>query len=273
MDHRNLSGKVAVVTGSTQGLGEAVARLFVERGAAGVVLCGRSRERGEALAKEVGGDCKVLFTPADLARVADCRAVMRVADEAFGRVDALVNCAANTERGNILNTTPELFDQIFAVNIRAPFFLMQDAAKIMRREKIAGAMVNIISMSSHAGQPFITAYSASKSALAGLTRNVAYALLPDRIRVNGLNIGWMNTPAEHAIQTKFHSAPPDWLAKAAAAQPFGRLLEPREVARMVAFLCSDESGMMTGSVVDFDQSVAGAYDDPPQPAARLADES
>ena len=266
---RQFAGKVAVVTGGTQGLGAAVARMFARRGAAGVVFCGRNRENGEKAAAELGAQCRALFVPADLARVEDCLALMESVDREFGRVDALVNCAANTERGNILDTAPEFFDNMFAVNVRAPFFLTQAAAKIMRREKTPGAMVNILSVSGHGGQPFICAYSGSKAALAALTKNIAFSLSPDRIRVNGLNIGWMSTPGEDRIQKTRHDAPDDWLERAARTRPFGRLLEPDEVARAVAFLCAEESGMMTGAIVDFDQSVPGCYESPPTPAGRL----
>lgn len=265
-------GRYAIVTGSTQGLGEATARLFAERGAAGLVLCGRNRERGEAIAGELtAAGCPSHFVRADLARVEDCQAVIGKADAAFGNLHALVNCAGVTDRGTVLDTTPELFDRIFAVNTRAPFFLIQGAARIMRREATAGAVVNVLSMSAHGGQPFICAYSGSKGALATLTRNIAFSLMRDRIRVNGLNIGWMNTPGEDTIQKGFHGAPDDWLQEASKGQPFGRLLETREVAGVIAFLCSDESGMMTGSIVDCDQSVLGSYDAPPAPGARLVD--
>ncbi len=263
---QTLAGKVAVVTGSTQGLGEAIARLFVARGVAGIVVCGRNRERGERVAGELrtlGADA--LFVPAELAELDQVRAVMARTEEAFGRVDCLVNAAAITDRGNLLSTSPELFDRIFAINVRAPFFLMQDAVRIMLREKIEGSIVNILSMSGHGGQSFLAPYSASKTALGGLTRNIAFSLLPHRIRVNGLNIGWMNTPGEHAIQKRYHDAPEDWLEKAEAARPFGRLLDPAEVARAVAFLASPESGMMTGAIVDFDQTVHGCWDEPPVP--------
>jgi NAD(P)-dependent dehydrogenase (short-subunit alcohol dehydrogenase family) len=145
---------------------------------------------------------------------------------------------------------------------------MQEAAKIMRREKIEGAMVNILSMSAHGGQPFITAYSGSKGALATLTKNAAFSLMPWRIRVNALNIGWMNTPGEDRIMKTYHDAKDGWLEKAMKEQPFGRLLEPAEVARAVAFLASSESGMMTGSVIDFDQSVMGCYESAPHPSTR-----
>lgn len=263
-------GKVAIVTGGTQGLGEATARLFVERGAKGIVTCGRNAEQGERVRADLeAAGAEAVFVRADLGDLEAVRRVTKAADDAFGRVDCLVNVAAITDRGTILDTSPELYERMFAINVRAPFFLMQDAAKIMRRERIAGTIVNILSMSSHGGQPFITAYSASKAALAALTKNVAYSLMRDRIRANGLNIGWMNTPAEHAIQTGVHNAPDDWLDAAKARQPFGRLLETSEVARAIAFLASDESGMMTGSLIDFDQSVLGCYDSAPQPAAPL----
>jgi NAD(P)-dependent dehydrogenase (short-subunit alcohol dehydrogenase family) len=266
-----LDGKIAVVTGGTQGLGAAIARLFAERGAAGIVTCGRSADKGAAVAEAIRADtgCDVRFVRADLARVEDCRKVIAAADEAFGRVDILVNAAAITDRGTILDTSLELYDAMFAINTRAPFFLMQDAAKIMRREGIHGAMVNIASMSSKAGQPFIAAYCASKGALATMTKNTAYSLMRDRIRVNGLNIGWMSSDGEDRIQREYHGAPADWLEQAAAKQPFGRLIDPKEVARAVAFLASEESGLMTGSMVDYDQSIWGAYDDPPQPKAAL----
>lgn len=264
--------KVAVVTGGTQGLGEAVARLLAARGAAGLVICGRTAERGEAVAASLQeGGCETLFVQADLAKVEDCRRVIIAADTAFGRVDVLVNVAATTERGTILDTSPELFDSMFDINVRAPFFLIQDAAKIMRREGIEGTVVNIQSMSGHGGQPFVCAYSASKAALAALTKNAAFSLMPDRIRVNGLNIGWMDTPGEHTIQMRYHTDDAGWLDNAERSQPFGRLLKPEEVARAVAYLASDESGMMTGSNLDFDQQVLGCAEVAAHPTAALPD--
>ncbi|MGB8928225.1 MAG: SDR family oxidoreductase, partial [Pantoea agglomerans] len=104
------------------------------------------------------------------------------------------------------------------------------------------------------------AYAASKGALVTLTKNVAFSAMRNRIRVNGLNIGWMDTPHEHDIQRHYHNAEENWLTKAEHAQPFGRLLKSTEVARAVAFLLSGESGMMTGAVIDFDQSVVGCGD-------------
>jgi NAD(P)-dependent dehydrogenase (short-subunit alcohol dehydrogenase family) len=265
------AGKIAVITGGTQGLGAAIAALLAERGAEGIVICGRTRDKGEAKAREIAeaSGTKVIFVAADLAKVEDCHAVMARADEVFGRLDVLVNAAAITDRGTITDTSPELFDRMFATNVRGPFFLMQDAIKIMLREKTEGAIVNIGSMSAKAGQPFIAAYCASKGALATLTENVAFSVMRNRIRVNGLNIGWMASDGEDRIQREFHGSPANWLEAAGKAQPFGRLIDPKEVARAVAFLASAESGLMTGSMINFDQSIWGAYEGSPQPTMAL----
>jgi NAD(P)-dependent dehydrogenase (short-subunit alcohol dehydrogenase family) len=265
------SGKVGVVTGGTQGLGEAIARLLAERGAAGLVIVGRNTERGKAVAADISrGGCPTKFVAADLARIDACRMVVPAAEAAFGRVDMLVNAAAITDRGTILDTSPELFDSMFAINVRAPFFLMQDAAKSMIRRKIKGAMVNILSMSGHGGQPFIIAYCGSKGALATLTKNAAFSLMRNNIRINGLNIGWMDTPGEDRIQKLYHGAGDDWLKKAEKEAPFGRLLKPAEVARAVAYLASDESGLMTGSIIDFDQQVLGSAEGSVRPSKAMA---
>jgi NAD(P)-dependent dehydrogenase (short-subunit alcohol dehydrogenase family) len=268
---QGMKGRIAIVTGSTQGLGAAVATLFAERGAAGLVLCGRSVEKGEAKARSIRETygTEVVFVRADFENLDDVANVAMECDARFGRVDALVNAAAITDRGTIIDTDPTLFDRMFAINVRAPFFLMQDVIKIMRREETEGTIVNIGSMSAMAGQPFLAAYCASKGALETLTKNTAYAVLRNRIRVNGLNIGWMASDGEDRIQREFHGAAENWLEAAAAKQPFGRLVDPGEIARACAYLSSPESGLMTGSVICFDQSIWGAYGDSPQPADRL----
>jgi NAD(P)-dependent dehydrogenase (short-subunit alcohol dehydrogenase family) len=270
----SIEGKIAVVTGGTQGFGAAIARLFAQAGAAGIVTCGRNTKKGNDVAASITGDTgvPVTFVPADLEKVEDCRSIIARADSEFGRIDILVNAAGLTDRGNLLNSSTDLFERMFAINVRAPFFLMQDAAKLMIRDGVEGSMIDIGSPSEHAGQPFLAPYSASKGALATLTRNSGYALMRNQIRVNQLDIGWMASDGEDRVQREYHGAEQDWLAKAAAAQPFGRILAPEEVAKAVLFLASDDSGMMTGSVVHFDQSVWGAYDGgPPAPVAALSE--
>ena len=120
-------------------------------------------------------------------------------------------------------------------------------------------------MAMYSGMPFIVAYSGSKAALAIMTKNIANSLAGHQIRVNALNIGWTDTPAEHDIQKRVHKKGEDWLSKEENKVPYKRLTKPLDVAKGLAFMCSDESGLMTGSVIDFDQTVNGwhsysAYD-------------
>lgn len=267
-----VDGKISVVTGGTQGLGAAVALQLAEAGAAGVITCGRNAKKGDAVASAIHAKtgCDVRFVQADLEQVADCRRVFDALDAAFGRVDILVNAAGITDRGDILTTDEALFEKMFAVNTRAPFFLMQEAIRRMVRDGTPGAIINIGSTSALAGQPFISPYCASKAALATFTRNTAFAAMRNKIRVNQLNIGWMASDGEDRTQREYHGADENWLEKVAAEQPFERLLSPEEVARAVAYLASDDSGMMTGSVINFDQSVWGAYQfAPPTPQGKL----
>jgi NAD(P)-dependent dehydrogenase (short-subunit alcohol dehydrogenase family) len=257
-------GKVAAITGSTQGVGEATARLFAARGAAGIAICGRNRVRGEQVAREIEeAGCPVQYIQADLARMDDCRAFIDGAERRFDRLDILVNCAAATDRGRLETTTEEIWDTLFTLNVKSQFFLIQRAVEVMRRHKIEGAIANIGTIVAYGGPPYLIAYSASKGALMTMTRGLANALKHDRIRINTLNIGWTNTPREHIVQTQVHHRPENWLEEVSKNQPFGRLIEADEVARALAFLASDESGLMTGAVIDFDQQVIGTMDDNP----------
>lgn len=255
-----LAGKVLVITGSTQGLGAEIARLAAGRGAEGLIICGRSQERGEAVAAARRGEgCRTVFVQADLEDPASCDRIIAEADRLFGRVDGLVNAAACTERGALEDTSVEQWDKVMAINLRAPFLLMQAGVKVMQRTGSGGSIVNILSMSAHGGAAKLTPYSVSKGGLAVLTKNAAHSQRPHRIRVNALNIGWMASDGEHAVQLR-EGQPEDWLERADAGAPFGRILRPRDVAGMTAYLLSDEACMMTGSVIDFDQHVLGIYD-------------
>lgn len=260
MAEKLLEGKVCVVTGGSQGLGRGIARHLAESGAEGIVICGRTASNGEAAAREIAAlGCPCEFVEADLTVEADCRRVVERCDEHFARLDGLVNAAGTTERGGIEDTTVERWNRIFSLNVTAPFILIQEAVRVMKREKRRGSVVNILSDTSHGGPPYLTAYSASKAALAALTKNVANALRFDRIRVNGLNIGWTLTPNEDRVQRAMGKGA-DWLEKAEAAQPFGRILRPEDCAYLVAHLLSNRAEMMTGSLIDFNQVVIGTWD-------------
>lgn len=260
MDIKKLENKIYIVTGGTQGVGKRIAEFVVNEGAKGIVICGRNEANGkksqELLSKN---GCKCVFVKADLSKPEDCKKVVEACDKEFGRVDGLVNAAGLSSRGTIEDTSVELWDTLFNVNVRAPFILSQGVIKIMKREKTKGSIVNIITKSSHGGQPFLTAYSASKGALATLTKNIAYAMLKNKIRANGINLGWMFTDGEDKIQ-KSEGKPDNWLEIIEKDLPFGRLIYPDDVAKLVVYLLSDDSEMMTGSLIDFDQNVIGGMD-------------
>ncbi len=254
----SMDGKIAVVTGSTQGLGETIAHLFADRGCKGIVIAGRNENNGLRVKADLEKKgVKTIFVQADLSKLDQTRQIIAACDQEFGRVDALVNAAGMTDRGTIWDTSPELYDVMFNVNTRAPFFLMQDALHLMKKNQTKGTIVNILSVSGYGGQSFITAYCASKGALAVLTKNVAYSVMRHHIRINGLMIGWMDTPGEDRIMKTYHQAEDGWLKKAEESRPWGRLLKPEEVARACGYLSSDESGMMSGSIIDLDQQVMG----------------
>ncbi|WP_439579247.1 SDR family oxidoreductase [Elioraea sp.] len=256
----SLAGRVVLVTGSSQGVGEGIARATAAAGAAGICVTGRNAARADSVAASLrASGTRAHAVAADLADPDACRRLVAEAEAALGTVDALVNAAGLTDRGRIEDTPVELWDRLFAVNARAPFILTQEVVRRLKAAQRPGAIVNIITMSSHGGQPYLTAYAASKGALATLTKNTAHALRRDRIRVNGINLGWTDTPGEHVIQAR-DGNPPDWLDTAEAEQPFGRLIRPRDVAGLAVYLLSDAAEMMTGALIDFDQTVMGAYD-------------
>ena len=250
-----LDDRVLLVSGGTQGVGAGVARAAVREGAT-VAISGRRRELGEKAAAEIGA----LFVPADVADVAQAQASVAAVVDTFGRIDALVNAAGLTSRGSLIDTTPELFDAHVAINLRGPFFLMQAAVRDMLARKSPGAIVNIITSSELGGQPYLAPYVASKAGLAGLTRNAAHAHRFDRIRINGLDIGWTDTEGEDVTQRTFHDEDDGWRRRAAAKLPMGKLGQVDEIADFVVFLLSDRSGVVTGSVIDWDQNVFGAID-------------
>ena len=256
-----LEKKIVFISGGSQGLGASIARAAVREGAQAVVVTGRRREPGEKLVAELAEQgATARFVQADVSDVAQAQAAVQAAVDEFGRVDCLVNSAGLTSRGSLVDTTPELFDAHIAVNLRGPFFTMQAVVKDMLARKAPGDIVNIISSSELGGQPYLAPYVAAKAGLAGLTRNAAYAHRWDRIRINGLDIGWTETEGEDATQRAFHAADDSWRQQAAHALPMGKLGQVDEIADFVVFLLSDRSGVVTGSVLDWDQNVFGGHD-------------
>ncbi|TIR26372.1 MAG: SDR family oxidoreductase [Mesorhizobium sp.] len=254
-----LDGKVVLVTGATQGIGRAIADTLARSGAAGLLITGRDQKRGDAVAAELAAmGTPAAFASADLG---DPEAPARLAQaciERFGRIDGLVNAAGLTDRASFTDASLDDWASLFAVNARAPFFLMQAAIADMKKRGQGGAIVNILSINAHCGTPELAVYSATKGALATLTKNAANAHRFDRIRVNGINVGWTDTPAERIMQADTLGQGPGWLDAANATQPFGRLFSVTDIANLAVFLLSDAAGPMTGTLVDQEQWVIGA---------------
>mmetsp|Transcript_90015 Transcript_90015/g.155939 ORF Transcript_90015/g.155939 Transcript_90015/m.155939 type:complete len:306 (+) Transcript_90015:77-994(+) len=245
----DLSGQNFIVTGGTQGLGLEIARQLKACGAAKLALISRSEDKGKAAEEELTSDsCKAIFVQANLADASSVQAGAQKAIEVLERVDGLVNAAGTTDRGNLMSTTVEEFDKQFNINTRAPFLLTQAVSKHMIEAKVRGAIVNIGSIASKGGAPFIMAYSASKAALNVLTTNNAAELAPHGIRVNGVDIGWTATDNEAVLQAK--NGGPDWLAKADSSVPLKRIMRPIDPACTVCYLLSPAAQMMTGNTLD-----------------------
>jgi NAD(P)-dependent dehydrogenase (short-subunit alcohol dehydrogenase family) len=256
-----LADKVVLVSGGTQGLGAGIARRAAAEGAAGVAVTGRNAETGEKIAAELEeSGVAACFIKTDLADVEQARNSVLETISVFGRLDCTVNAAGLTTRGTMLDTTPELFDAHIAVNLKSPFFIMAETIKHLRERGAPGSILNVISIAELGGQPYLAPYVAAKAGLAGATRNAAHAHRWDKIRINGLDIGWTATDGEAETQRKFHGAGDDWLEKANASMPMGKLGQVDEIAEFVVFLLSSRSGVVTGSVIDWDQNVLGGSD-------------
>lgn len=245
-----LRDKIVIVTGSSSGIGLAIARDCVAEGAK-VLLHGTRRGNLDAASAELGAAAHAIA-----ADVSDPAAPERIVAEAvarFGRVDGLVNNAGIFPRGTLDDVTAEAFDRIMAVNARAALLTCQAAVRRFRDQGTPGAIVNIGSINAHCGAPNLLAYSMSKGAMQTMTRNLGDALGPERIRVNQLNVGWTATESEHRVQLA-EGQPEDWLARVPGAfAPSGTLLKPENIAPHAVFFLSDASAPVTGQVYEVEQ--------------------
>jgi NAD(P)-dependent dehydrogenase (short-subunit alcohol dehydrogenase family) len=251
--------KVLLVTGAAQGLGRAVALEAARSGATAIVLTDRNIQGGGQVASEILKlGPKAAFVPADLEEHDSPARIISEAIDQFGRLDGLVNAAGLSDRGSVATADTVLFDQLFAVNTRAPMFLMQGLIRHLRERKAPGAIVNILSFQAHGAGVNLAIYGATKAALSLLTKNAAFAHRRDRIRICGINLGWADTPGEREMQAVKLGKGESWLADAESRMPWGRLINSEDVARLTLFLLSDASIPMTGALIDQEQySVLG----------------
>jgi len=262
VEKQSLSGQVAVVTGSTQGIGGGIALKLAEQGAR-ILVHGRDSQRagGEKIVEAIeAAGSQALLVTGDLREESHCRSIVRSALSRFGRVDILVNNAGVVYRGTIEDTSTELWDEIFEINLRAPFLLSQEAVRHMK-ERQSGCIVNIGSVNAYCGLKRLLPYSASKGGLMTFTKNLANYLTQYRIRVNQINPGWVLTEGERHTVAVIDGKGENWLEAAVKTRPYGRLLLPADIANAVLFFATNE--LISGAVLDYEQHPFGAPSDLP----------
>ncbi len=230
-----LNNKIALVTGSTNNIGLAVARAFSREGAK-VVIHSRHEEESKKISQELGGD----YFAADVARPEQIEALFDHITKKHHRLDILVNCIAHSSKKDILETTLEEWQQIMAVNLTGYFICIQHAARLMKNNG-GGAIINVSAASGERGSPGTAAYSVSKGAINALTRQAAADLAPHKIRVNGLISGIVGTPLGKKEmgnrKLEYDSI------------PLRRIGRPEDVAEAAVFLASEKSSYITGATL------------------------
>jgi NAD(P)-dependent dehydrogenase (short-subunit alcohol dehydrogenase family) len=244
-----LKDKVILVTGSTTGIGEGMARIFAREGAS-VMIHGTREEAAQKLASELGAGAAYVVGPLDDPQVPARLIAATIAR--YGRIDGLVNNAAAMTRGNLENTDLASFDRTLAINLKAPYLLIQAALPHFRKQGV-GRVLNIGSVNGYCGERNQFAYSVSKGGLTTLTRNLADAHGPEGIRVNQFNVGWTLTPNEYELKKK-EGLPDDWPDKIPRTHaPSGRLLSPEDIAWAAVYFLSDEAALINGAILDVEQ--------------------
>jgi NAD(P)-dependent dehydrogenase (short-subunit alcohol dehydrogenase family) len=249
MEQTLLAGKVAFITGAGRGIGAAAARLFAGEGAR-VLLAARTEAQLKAVTEEVraaGGGAE--YVVCDLADPASVRAAVDRAVEVYGRLDVAFNNGATIQSPGPMDTLPEAdFDRIYAVNLKGPWLAMVAEVAAIRATAGTGAIVNNSSVGSLMGNPELPAYGAMKRAVNSLTESAAITYGPEGIRVNAIAPG--NTRTD--MITAWEAESPGLVARLVARTPLRRAAEPVEIAQAAAWLLSDRSSFVTGTVLRVD---------------------
>jgi NAD(P)-dependent dehydrogenase (short-subunit alcohol dehydrogenase family) len=251
-----LTGKVAIVTGGTQGIGRGTVDRLLAEGAL-IVAAARNAERGLALEAAIGSPGTFAFVEHDVAIEEDWHRVIATTLERFGRLDILVNNAAVSASSTIADTSVNDFQAMLASNLTSVFMGMKFGAEAMLRDGKGGSIVNLSSVAAGKAHATLPAYTAAKMGVEGLTRCAAReygeAKLP--VRVNAVRPGYIDTELSGEFLTSIGGSIEAGLAIMQSQHPVGRIGQPADVASLIAFLASDESGFVTGGIF----SVDGGY--------------
>ncbi len=245
-----LKDDAIIVTGSTMGIGKAIAKRAVAEGAR-VLIHGLEGEAGDTFVRELGDDKATLHVD-DLADPEAAPRVIDAALAAFGKIDALVNNAGMVATGRLETTDAALFDSVMQVNARAPFLLTKAAYPHLKKTK--GCVLNIGSVNAYCGEENLLPYSMSKGALMTMTRNLGDTLMREGgVRVNQLNPGWILTENEQKRKHE-QGMEDDWPAHLPVQfAPAGRIIAPEEIAAAAVFFISDQYGPVSGTVFEMEQ--------------------
>jgi NAD(P)-dependent dehydrogenase (short-subunit alcohol dehydrogenase family) len=245
-----LQNKVIIVTGSTTGIGKAIAIRCAAEGAK-IVVHGLENDWGKEVVEQLGKDKAVLHIE-DLSNEGTPERLVQLAINTFGKLDAVVNNAAIVASSNIHTTGLSFLRKLLEVNAIAPFALIKAALPELTKNK--GCVLNIGSVNAYSGEPNLLAYSMTKGALMTMTRNLGDTLHRENsVRVNQINPGWVLTETE-TIRKREHGLPDNWYEDIAPVYaPAGRILWPHEIAAAAVYWLADESGPISGQVVDLEQ--------------------
>lgn len=251
-----LKDKVAIVTGSSKGIGEGIARIFIQEGARVAIVC-RSEAAGIKMADELGAaEGKAVFIQAELTQSEAIQNMVNKSMEAFGKIDILVNNAGTHISKNAEDTSEEEWEFIQNTNLRSTFLCSKYCLPHLRKTK--GNIINISSMVGVVGQPNAAAYSATKGGQIAMTKNMAIDYAPHGVRSNVICPGWIATPL---VEDWFEQQQdPDAARKYIYGQhPLGRIGTIEECGHLAAFIASDEASFITGSRFDIDGGVTLGY--------------